>query len=179
MNPEQLAQIMAMLKGLQQPQQPAMDIGALAGVLNAPKGHHYGIGGQEITQDNPMGNAGGDPFRNGFFVGAQTLQPHNVLAGSSPQAVRNMGYGNVTPPQAPQTQAPLPFGQGMINPQLPDAQKFQDSNFWSAVGQVPQTGWLPGATVRDETGKQYGTPKPKKAKSPFSFGTSRPPAFSF
>lgn len=45
----------------------------LLGALNAPQAsRHLGVGGGEISADNPQGYAGGSPFSNGFFkTGAQ------------------------------------------------------------------------------------------------------------
>jgi len=49
------------------PPNNGFDFAKIIEALNAPRGHHLGIGGAEMTQANPMGNFGGDPFTNGFF----------------------------------------------------------------------------------------------------------------
>lgn len=167
--------IMAMIRAMQQQQAQQPNLAILAQVLNAPRGHHYGIGGGEISDANPLGNAGGDPFSNGFFQNHAPMLPTNVLGGSSPQDI--LAFNPVAHP-IPQTPVPSPiaFGQGMINPQLPDAAKYQDPNFWSASPNINPLGWLPGATVRDEA-KQYAAAK--SPKRPFSVSARNRPAFSF
>lgn len=52
--------------------QGQIDYGALLQMLlkgkaDAVSGRHLGIGGAEITADNPSGQPGGSPFTNGFF----------------------------------------------------------------------------------------------------------------
>lgn len=168
----------AILASLMQQQQNQPNLAALAQVLNAPRGHHYGIGGGEITGENPQGNIGGDPFTNGFFGHQAPANPGFVLGASTPQQIAAFNPQTLVPPM-PSAPSPPVFGQGMINPQLADASKYQDSNFWSASPQINPNGWLPGASVRDES-KQYGTPpNPNIASIPKKPAKNRRPVFSF
>lgn len=59
-------------------------IGALLKAFTAPHGHHFGIGGAEISDTNPYGNPGGDPFKNGFFKGPQPTTPGMMFLGGTP-----------------------------------------------------------------------------------------------
>lgn len=168
----------AILAALMQQQQQQPNLAILGQILNAPRGHHYGIGGGEITDQNQVGNVGGDPFTNGFFNHQAPANPNMVLGGSTPQQIAAFNPQTLVAPPSP----PIPhliFGQGMINPQLADASKYQDSNFWAASPQINPNGWLPGASVRDES-KQYGTPpNPNIASVPRRPIPNRRPAFSF
>lgn len=132
------------------------------------------------------------PFANGFFqshnqrIGNETAQLGQdgitgVQAGlapmqHNPDAAARFPVGSpvATPePQQPPVSMAIPRRgggvEGMINPNLPDSQKYGDSNFWSAIlgpGSLPK-----GAVAGD------GKTKYKRAGKPGNFGQSFLPAF--
>lgn len=147
---------------------PQMNIADLISALRAPKvSAHLGMGGGQITPDNPMGNLGGDPFTNGMLNHSPApTGPMNYMTGTpwahmTPDQFGLMRSqpGTATPWTMPQQNLPG-VSQGMINPRLPDAQKYQDGNFWSAMGSV-----------------NYPKPKPRPmatAQNPFGFIPNQP-----
>lgn len=66
--------------------------GGLAGLLAAMKPRHLGIGGAEITDTNPRGYAGGDPFVNGFFQNKPLVNvlPQTTVADIDPAKIANL-----------------------------------------------------------------------------------------
>lgn len=108
------------------PVAPANDggIGALLKAFTAPRGHHFGIGGAEISQDNPYGNPGGDPFKNGFFKSPPPMAPGMMFLGGTPnptpQQLTMMKDAMLTRTTTPQI--PIPAGD-------PQARAF-----WASMG---------------------------------------------
>lgn len=55
-------------------------------------GRHLGIGGAEVTPENPQGHAAGDPFSNGFFNNtASQLSPEARIASQGNNAFNQWG----------------------------------------------------------------------------------------
>jgi len=130
-----------------QPQAPAaggFDFAKIIQALNAPHGRHLGMGGQEITNENPLGNAGGDPFSNGFFqTKDQRIAKEKANFGQSFTASEQTNpMGAMAATQAPpqtmghQTswspfqggQDPT-FGSPVYRQQHPDFNMFSDPNW--------------------------------------------------
>lgn len=131
--PNRLPQVMVNNQGQDlaagvMPQANDNGIAALLKAFTAPRGHHFGIGGAEISEANPYGNPAGDPFKNGFFK--QTPQvPMNYLGGTSftgPDRVNEMALARIAPFLNPNRGpvAPLPIPAGD-----PSARAF-----WSKMG---------------------------------------------
>lgn len=148
------ALIAQLIAGMNQHQQ-GPDLGSiLQGLHPAPR--HLGADGGEITMDNPMGHAGGDPWKNGFF-GPQTSSATGPALGPMQQASfdasRFQGPGTVLGQETPQFSTPPPaMGpqgvSGMVNPLLQGPAKLQDPNWWTAMPRVNSKGWKPGQVAR-------------------------------
>lgn len=111
------------------------EMGGLAGLLaalNAPHGRHLGIGGAEVTPDNPYGNPGGDPFKNGFFKHDAPMPGMAYLGGTvRPDATQ---LGMIAAMQKARTTSPmLPVAAG--DPQA--------RAFWGAMGAGRRNGAMP------------------------------------
>lgn len=108
------------LQGMQQPQQQFDPAAFFQAKRAASAPRHYGIGGALISPDNPMGNAGGDPFTNGFFKPTQP-RPTPVLPHPDDQALlRQVGRQQMN---RGVSTLPLPLGAKSV-PMLHDQLKF-------------------------------------------------------
>lgn len=118
-------QVMAPQAPAQAPVAPGgFDFAKIIEALNAPHGRHLGIGGAEMTQANPMGNFGGDPFTNGFF--SQNQQPDY-----RPGAAYH-------PPTMPQQNPFMPFqGDQAPTPGSPVYQQQHPDQFQMGIGMPP------------------------------------------
>lgn len=96
---------------------------ALLKAFTAPRGRHLGIGGDEMTQANPMGNFGGDPFTNGFFKPQTPAQSMNYLTGTPHPDPMQLAMIQAAQRQRTTTPA-IPMPQG--DPQA--------RAFWSQMG---------------------------------------------
>lgn len=106
----------------------------------------------------PGQNNAANPFFNGTLPSSDALAAR--AAGNTnpapPMSPPSHAMPNRTAPMAPPpfpntdaTRRPLPGGgfEQMIDPSLPDAMKYGDQNFWSAL-MPSKKGWKPGQTVR-------------------------------
>lgn len=147
--------MMQFLQSLNQHQQQGPDLASIIQSLHQPP-RHLGADGGEITDQNPMGHLGGDPWKNGFF-GPNTSSAAGPGRGpSAEQSYQASGFhpnvGTVTgmEPGGPFSTPPAPMGpggvSGMIDPNAPNP--YADANFWTAMSKVNPKGWKPGQTVR-------------------------------
>lgn len=119
-------------------------IGALLKAFMSPQGRHLGIGGAEITDANPYGNTGGDPFKNGFFKQAAPVGPMNYLAGTTTPNQGQLGllnWSNMQHPQAvpgvnlmPSQGAAPTIGSPVWQQQNPGFNPFSDANWGQITG---------------------------------------------
>ncbi len=97
--------------------QPMVSHSDLPALLQALKPVRRGIGGEEITNDNPMGYAGGDPWKNGTFDNASRMSPEALHASQGNTAVNQWDALVKGPGITPQSLADA--RNGMPNHQAP------------------------------------------------------------
>lgn len=175
--------LIASLLGGQQQQQPGLNLGALLTQMrNEPQGDaNKGYVPGAMPGD---ANAQHNPFANGFFQ-SQNQRIGNESAQLGQYGITGVQAGlapiqhNPNQPSMgqPVQEAPPNFGggfnpttrgipggfEGMINPNLPDAQKFADPNFFTAK---PGFSTLPPGAVAGDGTTSYRRP----GAPPFSFG---------
>lgn len=146
-------------------------------------GRHLGMGGAEITKENPMGETGlaADPaFWNKPFTGGfQPTDPAARRATLDQQHEAGIFHpvGNVMAPPPTQTVSgynPSWFETGGKTNMTPPNQTFDPSMFAEGGMSTNQSGPRSGTVISDETGPRYKAPK-----QPFAAGASASPKKRF